>query len=58
MHALCHSYHPSGSMGDLPKRLEAAWRERHRPASEAACAKAAEEGQTVSAESFFAATKS
>ena len=53
-----YSYHPSGSMGELPKRLEEAWRARHRPAAEAAFAKAAEQGQTVGAESFFAATKS
>jgi len=51
-----YSYHPSGSMGDLPKRLEATWRERHRPASEAAFAKAAAEGQAVGAPSFFAST--
>ena len=52
-----YSYHPSGSMGDLPKHLEAEWRARHRPASEAAFAKAASEGQEVGAASFFAATK-
>jgi len=53
-----YSYHPSGGMGDLPKRLEAAWRERHRPAAEAAFAKAGSEGQAVGAPSFFAATNS
>ena len=31
-----YSYHPTGGMGELPKRLEAAWRKRHREASEAA----------------------
>jgi len=53
-----YSYHPSGSMGDLPKRLEAAWRTRHKPAAEAAFAKAAKEGQAVGAPSFFSASKS
>ena len=41
-------------MGDLPKQLEAKWRERHRVGAEAAFAKAAVEGQAVGAPSFFA----
>ena len=52
-----YSYHPSGGMGDLPKRLETEWRARHRPAAEAAFVQAATEGQRAGAESFFAATK-
>lgn len=51
-----YSYHPTGSMGDLPKQLEAAWRERHKPGAMAAFAKAKEEGQKVTGPSFFAAT--
>ena len=51
-----YSYHPTGSMGDLPKQLEAAWRARHREGAEAAFEKARKEGQTVGAPSFFAAT--
>ena len=50
-----YSYHPSGKMGDLPAKLEAAWRARHRPAAEAAFAQAAEGGQREAAPSFFAA---
>jgi len=53
-----YSYHPSGSMGDLPKRLAAAWRERHRDAAEAAFARAKEEGQDVATPSFFAVAES
>jgi len=34
-----YSYHPSGGMGDLPKRLEAAWQERHRENAEEVFAK-------------------
>ena len=49
-----YSYHPSGPMGDLPKQLEAKWKERHRVGAEAAFAKVAEEGQAVGAPSFFA----
>jgi len=45
-------------MGDLPKQLEAAWRERHRPAAEAAFAKAARDGQKAGGPSFFAAANS
>ena len=52
-----YSYHPTGSMGDLPKQLEAAWRERHAVSAREAFAKAKEEGQSVGAPSFFASTK-
>jgi len=52
-----YSYHPSGGMGDLPKRLEEAWRARHKPAAEAAFARAAKDGQQDSAPSFFATTR-
>ena len=31
-----YSHHPSGGMGDLPKRLEEAWRVRHKQASQLA----------------------
>jgi len=49
-----YSYHPSGGMGELPKRLEAAWRVRHKAAAETAFAQASHEGQSVAAPSFFA----
>jgi len=52
-----YSYHPTGSMGDLPKRLEAAWRTRHREGAEVAFARAKESGQDVGGPSFFAATE-
>ena len=45
-------------MGELPKRLEASWRERHRDGAEAAFARAQEEGQKVASPSFFAAAES
>jgi len=53
-----YSYHPTGSMGDLPKQLEAAWRERHRPASLAAFEQSKKDGQNVGAPSFFASANS
>jgi zeaxanthin epoxidase len=49
-----YSYHPSGPMGDLPKKLEADWRKRHEESAEAAFKRAEEEGQTISVPSFFA----
>jgi zeaxanthin epoxidase len=49
-----YSYHPSGGMGELPKRLEDQWRQRHRAGAEAAFAKAKAEGQAVGKPSFFA----
>ena len=49
-----YSYHPTGGMGDLPQRLEAAWRTRHREASEAAFKRVAAEGQSAAGPSFFA----
>ena len=51
-----YSYHPTGSMGDLPKQLEATWRQRHKVAATAAFEKAKAEGQAVGAPSFFAST--
>jgi len=54
-----YSYHPTGSMGNLPAQLEAEWRERHKVASKKAFAVAAEvkPASTQSAPSFFAASK-
>jgi zeaxanthin epoxidase len=53
-----YSYHPSGPMGDLPKRLERDWRERHKVESEAAFAEAERTGVTYDdskrTASFFA----
>jgi zeaxanthin epoxidase len=51
-----YSYHPTGGMGELPAQLVAAWEERHRTSAAAAFEKAAKEGQSASAPSFFAAT--
>jgi len=49
-----YSYHPTGSMGELPKELEQAWRARHKLTAEAAF-KDHEKGVTrVAAPSFFA----
>jgi len=51
-----YSYHPTGPMGELPKQLEATWRERHRVAATAAFEEAKKaDGQRVAAPSFFAA---
>lgn len=44
-------------MGDLPKRLEETWRQRHRQDAEEAFNKAATEGQSVGSPSFFAKEK-
>ena len=52
-----YSYNPSGGMGDLPKRLEETWRQRHRQDAEEAFNKAATEGQSVGSPSFFAKEK-
>jgi len=49
-----YSYHPSGGMGDLPSKLEAAWQQRHAKNAEAAFTRAREEGQSAAAPSFFA----
>eukprot|EP00933_Yihiella_yeosuensis_P052059 TRINITY_DN50044_c0_g1_i1.p1 TRINITY_DN50044_c0_g1~~TRINITY_DN50044_c0_g1_i1.p1 ORF type:complete len:647 (+),score=129.60 TRINITY_DN50044_c0_g1_i1:77-1942(+) len=49
-----YSYHPSGGMGDLPKRIETAWRKRHKESAEAAF-KDKESGKVASGgASFFA----
>ena len=56
-----YSYHPSGGMGDLPKKLEAKWRAKHRESAEAAFAEAAATGvaydESKRRASFFAAEK-
>lgn len=39
-----YSYHPTGSMGDLPKQLEAKWRARHRTNSQLAFANQNQDG--------------
>jgi len=49
-----YSYHPSGGMGKLPKKLVDQWRERHKASAEAAFERAAREGQKVGGPSFFA----
>ena len=51
--AYLYSYYPSGSMKDLPAELEARWKEDHVRKAEVAFARAATEGQTASAPSFF-----
>ena len=49
-----YSYHPTGGMGELPRRLETAWRERHRVGAEEAFARIADGGEQTVAPSFFA----
>jgi len=49
-----YSYHPSGSMGDLPKRLVSEWEVRHRKTAEEAFERVARDGQQVGGPSFFA----
>jgi len=49
-----YSYHPSGGMGDLPKRLEAEWRERHEESAEAAFARKERGEEVATGPSFFA----
>jgi len=49
-----YSYHPTGGMGELPKRLEESWRQRHKVSAEAAFEKTAREGQRSGGPSFFA----
>ena len=51
--AYLYSYHPSGSMEDLPKALAEKWEAKHVEASEEAFARVAVEGQSVSGPSFF-----
>jgi zeaxanthin epoxidase len=46
-----YSYHPSGPMGDLPKKLEEDWKKRHKVSSEAAFAEAKASGKTFDAAS-------
>ena len=56
-----YSYHPSGPMGDLPKKLEEDWRKRHKIESEAAFEKAKQGGDRFDAASrlgsFFQASE-
>lgn len=49
-----YSYNPSGGMGDLPKRLEAAWRERHKASAEEAFRRKASGEKMDAGMSFFA----
>jgi len=49
-----YSYHPTGSMGSLPKRLEEEWRKRHKESAEKAFDHVAKVGQQVQGPSFFA----
>ncbi len=54
--AYLYSYYPSGSMGDLPSKLQAAWKAKHKEGAEAAFKTVREEGRDsfVAAPSFFA----
>mmetsp|Transcript_28421 Transcript_28421/g.45647 ORF Transcript_28421/g.45647 Transcript_28421/m.45647 type:complete len:642 (+) Transcript_28421:80-2005(+) len=49
-----YSFHPSGGMGDLPKRLEAEWRERHHASAEEAFRRKDQGESFASGPSFFA----
>lgn len=51
--AYLYSYHPTGSMGDLPKLLETKWRQQHKLSSEKAFIKVNKEGQKIAGPSFF-----
>jgi len=51
--AYLYSYHPSGSMGDLPADLESKWKKQHEEDAENAFNRVEEEGQVVAAPSFF-----
>jgi len=48
-----YSYHPTGSMGDLPKKLVEEWQERHVKTSEAEFERVRLEGRQTSGPSFF-----
>jgi len=49
-----YSYHPSGGMGDLPKRLEAEWQKRHKESAEDAFRRKEAGEVTSGGPSFFA----
>lgn len=51
--AYLYSYHPTGSMGDLPAALEAKWKKQHEEDAEEAFVRVSEDGQSVAAPSFF-----
>lgn len=51
--AYLYSYHPTGSMGDLPADLESKWEKKHIKDAEEAFARVAVEGQSAAAPSFF-----
>ena len=51
--AYLYSYHPTGSMGDLPAALEAKWKKQHEDGAEAAFERVSEDGQSIAAPSFF-----
>lgn len=51
--AYLYSYHPTGSMNEIPALLEAKWKEQHQIDSEIAFERVAKEGQAVAGPSFF-----
>jgi len=51
--AYLYSYYPSGSMGELPAKLEEKWRVEHEISSEKVFERVAREGQTTTGPSFF-----
>mmetsp|Transcript_1855 Transcript_1855/g.2557 ORF Transcript_1855/g.2557 Transcript_1855/m.2557 type:complete len:590 (+) Transcript_1855:91-1860(+) len=51
--AYLYSYYPSGSMGDLPAKLEAKWKAEHEKSAEIEFARVAKEGQKSAGPSFF-----
>ena len=52
--AYLYSYHPTGSMGDLPAALQTKWKKQHLEDAEKAFAAASEDGyQAAAAPSFF-----
>jgi len=52
--AYLYSYYPSGSMGELPAKLEEKWRKEHKVSAEKQFERVAKEGQGPAGPSFFA----
>jgi zeaxanthin epoxidase len=55
--AYLYSYHPSGSMKQLPAELEKKWKVQHFNDAEAAFKRVAAEGQVSAGPSFFQKAK-
>jgi zeaxanthin epoxidase len=51
--AYLYSYYPTGNMGDLPAKLEAIWKEKHKTDAEAVFEQASKEGFVMEHEASF-----